>query len=214
MEIKIFTFNPFQENTYVLHDETKEALVVDAGCLTAGEQATFRDYIASRGLQVKRVINTHLHLDHQFGNRFMTKTYGILPEAHRLDEFFIDTLLQEAQAFVPTTELVEAQPLGGYIDDNDTVAFGHTELRVLHVPGHSPGSLAFYHEGKGVLFSGDVLFHESVGRTDLPGGDRHTLANSIVGRLYTLPEETVVLPGHGGSTTIGHEKRHNPFVRP
>lgn len=214
LNIQVFTFNPFQENTYVLYDDSCEAAIVDAGCLFPHEQAALQRFIADHGLHVARVLNTHLHLDHQFGNRFVHDTWGIAPEAHRQDEFLIGTLPLQAQAFGLGGQAGEAQPLARYIDDGETITFGHTTLTALHVPGHSPGGLAFYQPEEGVLLSGDTLFRESVGRTDLAGGDHPTLLRSIADRLLTLPDATTVLPGHGDRTTIGHERLHNPFLQP
>ena len=211
IKIKIFTFNPFQENTYVLYDDTHEAIIIDAGCLFEKEKSQLKDFIKENQLVLKRVINTHLHLDHQFGNKFIHETYGIAPEANELDEFLINYYVQQTQAFgIPNAGA--AQPLKGYIEDNEVISFGHSQLRAILVPGHSPGSLAFYDEKEGILFSGDVLFHESIGRTDLAGGDYSTLIKSITERLFTLPDNTQVYPGHGDITTIGYEKQHNPFL--
>ncbi len=211
IKIKIFTFNPFQENTYVLYDDTHEAIIIDAGCLFEKEKSQLKDFIKENQLVLKRVINTHLHLDHQFGNKFIYETYGIAPEANELDEFLINYYVQQTQAFgIPNAGA--AQPLKGYIEDNEVISFGHSLLRAILVPGHSPGSLAFYDEKEGILFSGDVLFHESIGRTDLAGGDYSTLIKSITERLFTLPDNTQVYPGHGDITTIGYEKQHNPFL--
>lgn len=211
MTIKIFTFSPFQENTYVLYDETNEAVIIDAGSLFDMEKEQLKNFIIENNLTLKRVINTHLHLDHQFGNKFVYDTFGIAPEANQADEFLIELYPQQTQIF-GMEGVSEAQPLRRHIEDNETVSFGNTQLKAIFVPGHSPGSLAYYAEKEGVLFSGDVLFLESIGRTDLVGGDYPTLIKSITERLFTLPDNTVVYPGHGDSTTIGYEKEHNPFL--
>ena len=210
MNIKIFTFSPFQENTYVVYDDTNEAIIIDAGALFEPEKQQLKKFLEDNNLTLKRVLNTHLHLDHQFGNQFIYDTYGIAPEAHEADHFLLDTYELQTQAYgFPTGP---AQPLKRNIQDNEKIIFGNTELTAIHVPGHSPGSLAYYNEKDGVLFSGDVLFLESIGRTDLPGGDHATLIRGITNRLFTLPDNTVVYPGHGDSTTIGYEKVHNPFL--
>lgn len=211
MTIKIFTFNPIQENTYLLYDETNEAIIIDCGCLYDAEKQQLKKFIEDNQLTLKRVINTHLHLDHQFGNKFLFDTYRISPEAHQEDEFLIELFPLQAQAF-GFTNADPAQPLKSYIADNEIVRFGNTELKAVHVPGHSPGSLAYYCGKEGVLFSGDVLFHESIGRTDLIKGDYATLIRSITERLLTLPDSTQVYPGHGDITTIGYEKQYNPFL--
>lgn len=215
MNIQTFTCNPFQENTYILYDESKDALVIDAGCLFPQEQQEIKDFIIDNGLHVTRVINTHLHLDHQFGNKFLSDTFGVAPEAHESDEFFIAAFPLQVQAFGLSGLVAgEAQPLKGHIADNEIITFGHTSLTAMLVPGHSPGSLAFYNAEEGVLFSGDVLFRESIGRSDLAGGDYSTLLHSITSRLFSLPDATIIYPGHGENTTIGHEKRNNPFLQP
>jgi hydroxyacylglutathione hydrolase len=211
MTIKTFTFNPFQENTYLLFDETKEATLIDAGCISDTEKQLLKRFIEDNNLVLKRVINTHLHLDHQFGNKYLSDTFGIQPEACVEDEYLLATVVAQARSFGFTVE-EEAQPLGGYITENQEIKFGNTTLKAIHVPGHSPGSLAFYSEKDGVLFAGDVLFRGSIGRTDLPRGDYATLILSITKKLLLLPDSTVVYCGHGPSTTIGYEKINNPYL--
>lgn len=211
MNIKIFTFNPFQENTYLLFDETNEAIIIDAGSLYDVEKQELKSYFEKNNLTLKRVLNTHLHLDHQFGNKFVFDTFGIAPEAHEKDEFLLENYPFQTQAF-GLANAGEAQALKRHIEDNEKIRFGNTELTAILVPGHSPGSLAFYNEKEKILFSGDVLFLESIGRTDLAGGNYATLIKSITERLFTLPDSTVVYPGHGDSTTIGYEKTHNAFL--
>lgn len=211
MTIKIFTFNPFQENTYLLFDETKEAVLIDAGCITDTEKLTLKRFIDENDLTLKRLINTHLHLDHQFGNKFVTDTFGLLPEANQQDEFLLANVVAQARSFGFSVE-EEAQPLGKYINEGDEIKFGNCSLKAIHVPGHSPGSLAFYSEKEGVVFAGDVLFRNSIGRTDLPYGDYATLILSITKKLLPLPDSTVVYCGHGPSTTIGSEKNSNPYL--
>jgi len=211
MTIKIFTFNPFQENTYLLFDETKEAVLIDAGCITETEKLTLKRFIDENGLTLKRLINTHLHLDHQFGNKFVADTFGLLPEANQQDEFLLANVVEQARSFGFSVE-EEAQALGAYINEGDEIKFGNCSLKAIHVPGHSPGSLAFYSEKEGVVFAGDVLFRNSIGRTDLPYGDYATLILSITKKLLPLPDSTVVYCGHGPSTTIGSEKNSNPYL--
>lgn len=211
MTIKTFTFNPFQENTYLVYDETNEAVIIDAGCLQNAEKQSIKKFFDDNNLTLKRVINTHLHLDHQFGNKFIYNTYGIKPEASIEDEFLLDNVIAQARSFgFPIEE--DAQDLGGYITENQEIKFGNSTLVSIHVPGHSPGSLAFYSEKDGVIFSGDVLFQGSIGRTDLPQGDYATLILSITKKLLPLPDSTIVYCGHGPSTTIGFEKKNNPYL--
>jgi glyoxylase-like metal-dependent hydrolase (beta-lactamase superfamily II) len=211
MTIKTFTFNPFQENTYLLFDETNEAIIIDAGCLFDVEKHKIKSFINENKLNVKRLINTHLHLDHQFGNKFIHNTFGIAPEACLEDEFLLKNIIVQASSFGIAID-EDAQPLGGYIVDNQEINFGKTCLISIHVPGHSPGSMAYYSENEGVLFAGDVLFQGSIGRTDLPKGNYANLITSITKRLLTLPDSTVVYSGHGPTTTLGNEKINNPFL--
>jgi hydroxyacylglutathione hydrolase len=211
MTVKTFTFNPFQENTFIVYDDTNEAIVIDAGCLEQYEKDELKNYIDNNKLILKRVINTHLHLDHQFGNKFLFDTYGLLPEACIEDEFLLANVVDQARSFgFPVTD--EAQALGAYITENQEISFGNSSFITFHVPGHSPGSMAFYSEDEGILIAGDVLFKGSIGRTDLPKGDYATLINSITKKLLPLPDTTTVYCGHGPSTTIGYEKKNNPFL--
>ena len=211
MKIKTFTFNPIQENTYLVYDETNEAVVIDAGCISDIEKRALKNYIEDNGLTLKRVLNTHLHFDHQFGNKFLFTTFGIKPEAGKEDEYLLENVIAQTRSFGMAVD-EEAQTLGGYITDNQEIKFGNTTFKAFHVPGHSPGSMAFYDEKEGVLFAGDVLFRASIGRTDLPKGDYATLIQSITNKLLPLPDSTVVYSGHGPATTIGFEKKNNPFL--
>ena len=211
MTIKTFTFNPFQENTYLVFDETNEAVIIDAGCLQAGEKQVLTRFIEDNKLTLKRVLNTHLHLDHQFGNKFLFDTYGIAPEACIEDEFLLENVVAQARSYgFPVTE--EAQPLGAYIIENQEITFGNSSFKAIHAPGHSPGSMVLYSEKDGVMFAGDVLFQGSIGRTDLPKGDYASLILAITKKLLVLPDSTVVYCGHGPSTTIGYEKKNNPYL--
>ena len=211
MQIKTFTFNPFMENTYVVWDESNEAAIIDCGCLYGNEEKQLKQFVEDNNLIIKYLINTHLHLDHQFGNYFAAQTFGVLPMAHKDDERNIANLKSQAMIFgIPVQ--VTAQNLGGYLDENNTICFGNTVLKVIHAPGHSAGHLCFYNEKENVLFSGDVLFAYSIGRTDLPGGNFEQLITNIKQKLLILPDETVVFSGHGETTTIGNEKLHNPYL--
>ncbi len=212
MKIKKFEFNMFPVNCYVLSDETKEAVIIDAGCFYDEEKLELRKYIDENELEIKHLLNTHLHLDHTFGNPFLLQTYGLKAEAHQADEFWLDQA--EAQARIFGFRLTEKPvPLGKHVFDGDLIAFGNNKLEAIHVPGHSPGSIVYYCKQHNCVFSGDVLFHGSIGRTDLAGGDFDELREYICSRLFVLPLETTVYPGHGESTTIGNEKADNPFFR-
>jgi len=210
MEVHSFTFNPMQENTYILADASGECIIIDPGCLGPDEQELLSHHIRINKLNPVRLINTHCHIDHVAGNAFVARTFSLGPEIHHL----------ESQILASTPEVgtyfglqIEPSPEPSvFLTENETIRFGGIELEILHTPGHSPGSLCFYHRRTGKLIGGDVLFKSSIGRTDLPGGDFKTLVQSIRNQLFTLPDDTIVFPGHGEPTTIGHEKKHNPFV--
>ena len=212
MKIKRFEFNMFPVNCYVLSDETREAVVIDPGCYYDNEKQALKQYITSNQLTVKHLLNTHLHLDHIFGNPFLLREFGLKAEANQADEFWIDEAPKQSRMFgFPLPE--KPVPLGHYLHDGDQISFGHTTLEAIHVPGHSPGSLVFYCAQEHCMFSGDVLFQGSIGRADLAGGNFDELIDHICSRLFVLPPETVVYPGHGAPTTIGIEKSENPFFR-
>jgi glyoxylase-like metal-dependent hydrolase (beta-lactamase superfamily II) len=212
MKIKQIPNNPFQENTYVVWDEaTMEAAIVDCGALFPQEEAKIEAFVSDNNLKVKYILNTHLHLDHCFGNAWAAERYGILPMAHEDDETLLARMGEQARMFGLPFE-VKTEKLGGYLKDDDVLMLGENEIKVIHTPGHSRGGLCFYIPSAGWLISGDSLFEGSIGRTDLEGGSHATLIKSITERLMTLPEETVVYPGHGPYTTIGDEKRMNPFL--
>ncbi len=211
MKLKQMTFNPFQENTYVVWcEETKECAIIDCGVLMRGEEARLKSWIAEEGLTVVEVLNTHLHLDHCFGNAWAAVTYGVLPRAHKDDEELLASMEAHAAAYGLTMD-VKVQRLGGYLDDNEEVKIGHGMLKVIHTPGHSRGGVCLYAEADGFLLSGDTLFEGSIGRTDLPGGDYGTLIRVVQKRVFVLSDDVMVYPGHGGATSVGQEKRMNPF---
>lgn len=209
--IVIFTFNPFQENTYVVFDETKECAIIDPGCYEAHERIELQDFIMENGLKPVRLINTHCHLDHVFGNHFVHKTWGLELEIHRGELPVLEAVPQVSRFYgIPSGE---PSPMPGrFIEEGDVVSFGNTRLEAILTPGHSPASLSFFIREDKLLLAGDVLFKESIGRTDLPGGDFDTLIASIKDKLLPLGDEVKVFPGHGPSTTIGFERRHNPFL--
>lgn len=210
MQIKQFEFNPLGENTYVLYDDSRECVVIDPGCFFPDEKAQLAEFIDGHDLTVKHLINTHLHFDHIFGSAFVEQTYGIRTEAHPADEFMLDGLAQRMQMFGFRGE-VTPPTIGRYLHEGDSILFGSQTLDILEVPGHSPGSIAFYNAQQGCIFVGDALFRGSIGRTDLEGGNHQQLLDAIRTKLFTLPPETVVYSGHGPATTIGFEMQHNPF---
>jgi hydroxyacylglutathione hydrolase len=209
LQIQSFEFNPFQENTYILFDETKQCVVIDPGCYDRDEQTELSSFIAQNELQVKKLLNTHCHVDHVLGNWYVKNKYAVNLYIHPKDEI----VLKAVKVYAPSYgmfEYQEAEP-DEYLDESKVVTFGNQVLRVLFVPGHAPGHVAFYHESSKQLIGGDVLFYNSIGRTDLPGGDFNTLIKSIHEKIFTLPDDVQVYPGHGPKTSVGFEKKTNPF---
>lgn len=211
MNIQSFTFNPFQENTYILFDETKEAVLVDPGCYFPEEEDQLLHFIRTENLQITSCILTHAHIDHVMGCAWARRTLDVAPELHELEVDHLERATEVGKMYgVP----VKAAPaIGKYLVPGSFITFGNTQLQILFTPGHSAGSICFYHEPSLQLIGGDVLFYDSIGRTDLPGGNFETLENSIITQLYALPDSVTVFPGHGQPTRIGREKVHNPFVR-
>lgn len=211
LKVKQFEFNPFGELTYVVSDEvSREAVVIDPGMVSAAEQRRLDDYIESEGLKLTGVINTHMHLDHCFGANYVRSRYGVPVRAHVADAPLATGISEQARRFgmVIDTDSVE---IDAPLADGDRIALGDDFLEVIHVPGHSPGGLAFYSPSGKFVIAGDSLFAGSVGRTDLPGGDHDTLITSVRDRLLSLPPDTLVLSGHGPATTIERERSYNPF---
>lgn len=212
MLYKLFTFNPFAENTYVLYDTSKSCIIIDPGCLEPEEEQRLFDFIENNELIPQLVVNTHAHLDHVFGNAAVLRKYKIPLAIHAIDVPLLRMAPQIALSYgLPTFEPSPEPDM--LLADGDVLKFGETELEVLFTPGHCPGEVCLYHKATKTLIAGDVLFSGSIGRTDLPGGDMNTLAESIRTKIYTLPDEVTVLPGHGPATSVGYEKISNPFVR-
>jgi hydroxyacylglutathione hydrolase len=208
--IKTFVFNPFQVNTYILYDETLQCAVIDAACSTKAEQDELISFIEEKKLDVKLLLNTHGHVDHVLGNKAISERFGLPVQGHSLDLFMVRNSQQMGAIFGLKSE---PQPdTSIFINDLDILHFGNSELKVLHVPGHSPGSLVFYCERDAFVISGDVLFRDSIGRTDLPGGDFQSLVDGINQKLFTLPDHVKVYSGHGPTTEIGYEKTNNPYI--
>ncbi|MDX5423522.1 MAG: MBL fold metallo-hydrolase [Hymenobacteraceae bacterium] len=211
MKVTRLTFNPFQENMYLLHDDTKECVVIDPGCYERHEREQLKKFIEDNGLKVVRLLNTHCHIDHVLGNKFVADTYKVGLEIHPEDE----QTLRSVPAYAPVYGFpnYEEQLPSAYLREGDVVKFGTSELQVLFAPGHAPGHVVFYNGPEKICIGGDVLFQGSIGRTDLPGGDFDTLISSIKTKLFALPDDVTVYPGHGPETTIGYEKKYNPFLR-
>ncbi len=209
LKIKSFVFSPIQENTYLLYNTNKDCLIIDPGCYFPDENETLKAFITESGLNAKMLLNTHCHLDHVFGNKFVAETYGLNLQLHKDEKQLLD--------YAPTSGLMYNMPFDNYVGDyiylkeGDIITLGDDELKVIEAPGHSPGHICFYCEAQNFIISGDVLFNRSIGRTDLPGGNHQTLIKNIKEKLFVLPDETVVYSGHGAQTTIGEEKKHNPF---
>jgi len=210
MTIKQFVFSPFSENTYVLYDETKEAIIIDPGCYEQHERDELEDFISNEGLKPVRLILTHAHLDHIFGNKFVFDKYGLLPEMHKGELPVLQSAVIVAAKYgVP----MEASPEPKiFLTEGDKITFGNSVLDSFFTPGHSPASLSFYCEKDGFVIAGDTLFNGSIGRTDLPGGDMKTLLTSIRTQLLTLPDNTIVYSGHGPATSVKVERVMNPFL--
>jgi hydroxyacylglutathione hydrolase len=209
MEVAIFTFNPFAENTYVLFDDTKECVIIDPGCNSREEEEELSNFIETKGLKPALLLNTHCHIDHVLGNKFIADKYQLKLTSHEGEKVVLEANTMVSGMYgIPYTV---SPPIEEFLDHGDVVRFGKSELQVLFTPGHSPASISFYNQQAGVLIAGDVLFEGSIGRTDLPGGDFNTLIQSVEEQFFTLPEETQVFPGHGPSTTVGKEKASNPF---
>ncbi|MDR0768945.1 MAG: MBL fold metallo-hydrolase [Dysgonamonadaceae bacterium] len=212
LQIKVFIFNLLQENTYLLYDETKEAVIIDCGAYTDDEKKQLSDFIREKDLMLKHVLNTHLHFDHILGNSFLYETYGLKPEYNQADEA-MPGLKEGIVDFGFSTFKYDMVFAGQYIEDKKIISFGNTRLEALSTPGHSPGSLSFYSGEDNCVFTGDALFHLCIGRTDLWKGNCEELIQSIKNKLFSLPDNTVVYPGHAISSTIGKEKRYNPELR-
>lgn len=207
-----FTFNPFQENSYLVIDEDQSCVVIDPGCYDAGERALLKRYIDEHQLRPVRLLNTHCHLDHIFGNRFVADTWNLPLEIHEGELPVLKMAPISGQVYgIPMPD--EGLEPGAFLTVGEEIRFGTTALKILFTPGHSPASVSFYSEADGFVIAGDVLFQGSIGRTDLPGGDYDTLIQSIREELLTLPDEVQVFSGHGDPTSIGEERRHNPFLQ-
>lgn len=213
MKIQSFEFNLFGVNTYIIFDTaTCEAAIVDPGMTTERECARIDSYIESNGLHVKYLINTHMHIDHLFGDEYIAKKYGTGISASTDDSILSSRIAEQARMFRLRTDMPETLTVDNPLKNGDRLMLGAEPIDIIAVPGHSPGSIALYCPESKFVVTGDALFKNSIGRTDLPGGSYEQLISSITKRLLTLPPDTTVYPGHGPSTTIESELRHNPFL--
>lgn len=209
MKVLRFEFNPIEVNTYVVYDETLQCIIIDAGCSTNNENEILKNAIAKHNLKPVKLICTHGHFDHVMGNDFVCKTYKIKTFMHNGD---LDNVVNAAShsAFFNVNMIQPPTPCD-FVNDGDEITFGNSSFKVICTPGHTSGGICLYSQANNLLFSGDTLFKESIGRTDLPGGDYDILVNSLK-KLMLLPENTKVYCGHGSETTIGYEKTENPFI--
>ncbi|MDI9364041.1 MAG: MBL fold metallo-hydrolase [Flavobacterium sp.] len=211
LHIHTFTFNPVQENTYVVYNDKGKAIVIDPGCYFTAEQATLQTFLTNHSLKVVQLINTHCHLDHVFGNKWAAKTFGL--------ELYIHPEEEKMLAYAPQSGIKWGLPFENYtgplhfLKQDYTIQLDENELIVLETPGHSPGSISLYAKAEGFVIAGDALFNGSIGRTDLPYASHQQLIDSIKAQLFTLPDDTKVYSGHGMPTSIGHEKLTNPYLQ-
>ena len=210
INVHYFAFGPFQENTYILWDETKECIILDPGNNNATENKKLSDFISEKQLTPKRLILTHAHVDHINGNKYVFDTYGLLPEVHKDDVYFIEHHLASATMYGLHAE--QSPMPKSYIAEGDVIKFGNSALNTLHTPGHSPGSISYYNIEDKFIIGGDVLFYGSIGRSDLPMGNHDTLIKSIIEKLIPLGDDMKVYSGHGIPTSIGFERMNNPFL--
>ncbi|MEO7529964.1 MAG: MBL fold metallo-hydrolase [Sediminibacterium sp.] len=210
LKVKVFTFSPVQENTYLLYNEHNKAIIIDPGCYFSAEQETLKNFIVDTQLEPVRLLNTHCHLDHVFGNKWVAETWKLELWLHAGEEQMLKLAPLSGEKWGLPFQNYEG-PLH-FLEEGSTIFLDDDELRVILAPGHSPASICFYCEKQKILIGGDVLFRQSIGRTDLPGGDHDTLLKSIREQLFVLPDDVTVYPGHGMSTTIGYEKENNPFL--
>ena len=211
IHIKKFTVNPFGVNSLVAYDETKECIVIDPGYSTDEEKQMLQSFIENEQLKVVKLVNTHCHIDHILGNRFICDTYQVKLHAHAEDQYNIDSSSQTAMMYgLPEPN---SPDIDVFLNEGDTIDFGSSKLKILLTPGHTKGHICLYADQEKFAICGDVLFQGSIGRTDLPGGDYDTLIQSIKTKLFVLPDDTKVYSGHGEETSIGLEKRFNPFLQ-
>jgi hydroxyacylglutathione hydrolase len=210
IKIEKFVVNPLGENSFVLSDETGESIFIDPGFYYDEEHQEIKNYISTNNLTPVKITNTHCHFDHIMGVEFIRNEYNIPFYAHKEDAFWVDNAQEQAQRF--GMEVSPVSPIDDFLVEKEFVKFGTSQLEIIHVPGHAPGHVVFYSKEDNFLIAGDVLFYGSIGRTDLPGGDHETLISNIKNKLFSLPDDTKVYCGHGPETTLGFEKKTNPFL--
>ncbi len=211
VKIHVLTFGPFHQNTSVLADETGECVIIDPGCFSEEENVKLMNFLQTNKLKPVRLLQTHCHLDHIFGANYVAQMFDLEMEAHKEEEFIHQGFEISCKRFGISGQSIPE--IGKYLAEGDKISFGNSELEILFVPGHTPGHIVFVSHAAKAVISGDVLFKGSIGRTDLPGGNHTQLVESIKAKLYQLPDDYTVYPGHGDTTTIGFERQNNPFVR-
>lgn len=209
-QIKVFTFNPVQENTYLLYNEYKECIIIDPGCYFDSEKEELKSFINLNKFEPKILLNTHCHLDHVFGNKFIAEEYKVTLKTHPLEKPILEMAPASGLMFNLPFDNYHGEVI--YLEEGDKIFLRDDQLEVIHAPGHSPGSICFYCEKQHFIIGGDVLFQNSIGRTDLPYGSQEDLVKNIKEKLFALPDAVKVYPGHGPATTIGVEKKENPFL--
>jgi hydroxyacylglutathione hydrolase len=210
LQIKTFTFNPIAENTYLLYNEHKECIIIDPGCYFDEEREELQSFINLNKLTPKILLNTHCHLDHVFGNKWVAEAFDLTLHTHEKEKAILEMAPASGLMFNVPFDNYQGDVI--YLEEGDTVNLGDDELQVIHAPGHSPGSICFYCEKQKFIIAGDVLFQNSIGRTDLPYGNHDDLIRNIREKLLILPDDVTVYPGHGPATTIGEERRGNPYL--
>lgn len=209
MKIKRLVFNPFRENTYLVWDDMSEAIIVDAGNMNEGENGVLAAEIEALGLKPVMAVNTHGHFDHTQGVKWLKEKYGVKFACSSKDQFLIDST---SGGMVYGLKCNEVPAVDIDLDAMDSISFGATNLRIIKTPGHTPGHVVLFNEEAKSLFTGDTLFRESIGRTDLPGGDYSWIMKSILEEIVPLGDDVTIYPGHEDSSTIGHETLYNPFI--
>ncbi len=210
-QIKAFTFNPVQENTYVLYNEHNNCIIIDPGCYYDTEKEELKSFIIKNELQPRLLLNTHCHLDHVFGNKFIAEEFKLTLNSHKLEKEILEMAPASGLMFDLPFDNYQGEVV--YLNEGDVVSLDDDKLEVIHAPGHSPGSICFYCDKQHFIIGGDVLFQNSIGRTDLPYGSHEDLLENIKGKLFKLPEDVIVYPGHGPATNIGQEIKENPFLQ-
>ena len=212
MKIKRFVFNPFQENTFVLYDESKECVIIDPGCYEKAEEEELENFISENGLKPVALLNTHCHIDHILGNQFVAEKWGVELQMHKDDLPLLENAGQVSKMYGLQNYSGSPFPKH-FLKEGDKFTFGESELNIIFTPGHAPGHICFYSEKNNLIISGDVIFQMSIGRTDLPFGDYDTLIKSITEKIFPLPGQTQIHCGHGPSTVLNYEREHNPFLQ-